>query len=94
MPAPLSQTTGRRKQAVARVWMMPGTGKIAINNREVDDYFGRATSKMIQSVCPPSHHFDTLIPKLGAGVGATHDIPVKVRKLRLDSIRIPFAAFI
>ncbi|MGZ3426046.1 MAG: 30S ribosomal protein S9 [Polyangia bacterium] len=40
-------STGRRKQAVARVWMMPGTGKIAINKREIDDYFGRATSKMI-----------------------------------------------
>ncbi len=40
-------STGRRKQAVARVWMMPGTGKIAINKRELDDYFGRATSKMI-----------------------------------------------
>ena len=47
MPVPLSQTTGRRKQAVARVWMMPGTGKISINKRDVDDYFGRATSKMI-----------------------------------------------
>jgi small subunit ribosomal protein S9 len=40
-------STGRRKQAVARVWMMPGTGKIAINRREIDDYFGRATSKMV-----------------------------------------------
>jgi small subunit ribosomal protein S9 len=40
-------STGRRKRAVARVWMMPGTGKIAINRREIDDYFGRATSKMI-----------------------------------------------
>jgi small subunit ribosomal protein S9 len=40
-------STGRRKQAVARVWMMPGTGKIAINKREIDDYFGRATSKMV-----------------------------------------------
>jgi small subunit ribosomal protein S9 len=40
-------STGRRKQAVARVWMMPGTGKIAINKREIDEYFGRATSKMI-----------------------------------------------
>ena len=39
--------TGRRKEAVARVWMMPGSGKISINQREVDDYFGRATSKMI-----------------------------------------------
>jgi small subunit ribosomal protein S9 len=40
-------STGRRKQAVARVWLMAGTGKIAINKRDVDDYFGRATSKMI-----------------------------------------------
>jgi small subunit ribosomal protein S9 len=40
-------STGRRKQAVARVWMMPGSGKISINHRELDDYFGRATSKMI-----------------------------------------------
>jgi small subunit ribosomal protein S9 len=40
-------STGRRKRAIARVWMMPGTGKIAINRREIDDYFGRATSKMI-----------------------------------------------
>jgi len=39
--------TGRRKEAVARVWMMPGSGKISINQRELDDYFGRATSKMI-----------------------------------------------
>src|SRR5258706_11038638 len=40
-------STGRRKQAVARVWMMPGNGKILINRRDIDDYFGRATSKMI-----------------------------------------------
>ncbi len=39
--------TGRRKQAVARVWMMPGSGKILLNKRDVDDYFGRATAKMI-----------------------------------------------
>src|SRR5579859_6743254 len=39
--------TGRRKQAVARVWMTPGAGKILINRRDIDDYFGRATSKMI-----------------------------------------------
>jgi small subunit ribosomal protein S9 len=39
--------TGRRKQAVARVWMAPGSGKIVINRRDIDDYFGRATSKMI-----------------------------------------------
>lgn len=39
--------TGRRKEAVARVWMMPGSGKIVINHRDIDNYFGRATSKMV-----------------------------------------------
>lgn len=40
-------STGRRKTAVARVWVMPGSGKILINRRELDNYFGRATSKMV-----------------------------------------------
>ena len=40
-------STGRRKHAIARVWMQPGAGKIEINRREIDNYFGRATSKMI-----------------------------------------------
>lgn len=39
--------TGRRKSAVARVWMTPGTGKIEINKRELEDYFPRATNRMI-----------------------------------------------
>jgi len=39
--------TGRRKCAVARVWMAPGSGQIVINRRAIDNYFGRATSKMI-----------------------------------------------
>ena len=39
--------TGRRKCAVARVWLMPGSGKVTINQRTIDNYFGRATSKMV-----------------------------------------------
>ena len=39
--------TGRRKEATARVWLMPGNGKVTINKRTIDDYFGRETSKMI-----------------------------------------------
>ena len=35
--------TGRRKCAVARVWIKPGSGDIVVNGRSVDDYFGRAT---------------------------------------------------
>ena len=40
-------TVGRRKEAVARVRILPGTGNITINGRTMDEYFGRETSKMI-----------------------------------------------
>ena len=39
--------TGRRKSSVARVRLYPGSGKITINNRDVDDYFGLETLKLI-----------------------------------------------
>jgi len=39
--------TGRRKTAIARVWMTPGSGVIQINKRDLDNYFGRPTSKMV-----------------------------------------------
>ena len=39
--------TGRRKHAVARVWMQPGSGKIDINRRSLEEYFGRETSRMV-----------------------------------------------
>ena len=39
--------TGKRKSSIARVWLKPGTGKIMINNKSIDDYFGRETSKMV-----------------------------------------------
>ena len=41
--------TGKRKNAVARVWIAPGTGTVLINNRPADKYLGRAVlSKMVQ----------------------------------------------
>ena len=39
--------TGRRKKSVARVRLVPGTGIITINKRDIDDYFGYETLKMI-----------------------------------------------
>ena len=39
--------TGRRKTSIARVFLRPGKGKIAINKRKIDDYFGRETLRMI-----------------------------------------------
>ncbi|MCV6610231.1 MAG: 30S ribosomal protein S9 [Amphritea sp.] len=39
--------TGRRKSSTARVFLRPGTGKITVNQRELDVYFGRETARMI-----------------------------------------------
>ena len=39
--------TGRRKSSVARVRLVPGTGKILINTRDIDDYFGLETLKVV-----------------------------------------------
>src|SRR5687768_737813 len=39
--------TGRRKEAVARVYLRPGTGKIIINKRDIEQYFPRETLKML-----------------------------------------------
>ena len=39
--------TGRRKSSVARVYLLPGTGKITINKRDIDDYLGMETLKVI-----------------------------------------------
>lgn len=39
--------TGKRKTSVARVWLKPGAGAITVNNKTLDDYFGRETSKMV-----------------------------------------------
>ena len=41
------QGTGRRKSSVARVYLVPGTGKITINKRDIDEYFGLDTLKLI-----------------------------------------------
>jgi len=40
-------TVGKRKTAIARIWMKPGKGEITINKRTMDEYYLRATSKMV-----------------------------------------------
>jgi small subunit ribosomal protein S9 len=40
-------STGKRKTAVARVWISPGSGKITVNKRPADEYFVRETSRMV-----------------------------------------------
>jgi len=46
---PLVQSTGRRKEAVARVRLRPGTGKVTINDRAFEDFFPMPTHRMIAS---------------------------------------------
>ena len=45
MPKPLIQTTGRRKEAVARVRLRPGTGEVVINGRPIENYFTIASHR-------------------------------------------------
>ena len=42
-----SYATGKRKDAVARVWIMPGKGNVTINDKNIDAYFARPVLKMI-----------------------------------------------
>ena len=64
--------TGRRKKSVARVRIMPGTGVININGRDIDDYFGLETLKLIVnqpfSVTETMGKFDIICRVNGGGI--------------------------
>jgi small subunit ribosomal protein S9 len=45
MNKPLTQTTGRRKQAIARVRLRPGSGKVTVNGKPLDQYFATTTQR-------------------------------------------------
>ena len=47
MSANQNYGTGRRKTATARVFLRPGTGRISINSRSLEDFFGRETARMM-----------------------------------------------
>jgi small subunit ribosomal protein S9 len=47
LPKPLTQTTGRRKQAVARVRLRTGGGTLTVNKRPIEEYFPSASHRMI-----------------------------------------------
>jgi small subunit ribosomal protein S9 len=47
MPATTNTGTGRRKTSTARVRLLPGSGKITVNGRALDEFFGRKTGPMI-----------------------------------------------
>ncbi len=64
--------TGKRKSAIARTWLTPGTGKIVINNRELDDYFKVGTAKrvLIQPLVQTDNldKFDVRVTVCGGGI--------------------------
>ena len=64
--------TGRRKSSVARVRVYNGTGKITINDRDIDEYFGLETLKMIVrsplAVAGVEDKFDIVVRVVGGGI--------------------------
>ena len=64
--------TGRRKSSVARVRLYAGTGKITINGRDIDDYFGLETLKLIvrqpMALTDTLGQFDVVCTVAGGGV--------------------------
>ena len=63
--------TGRRKKSIARVYVTPGTGKITINKRDIDEYFGLETLKVIVrqplAALDATDKYDVLVNVHGGG---------------------------
>lgn len=85
--------TGRRKSSIARVYLMPGSGKITINKKDMDDYFGLETLKIIVrqplEATNTADKFDILVNVKGGGftgqAGAIrHGIARALNKYDLD----------
>ena len=64
--------TGKRKNAVARVWIKPGTGKIVVNTRTVEVYFARPVLRMILSqpleIAKRKGQYDLMVTVAGGGL--------------------------
>ncbi len=64
--------TGRRKSSVARVRLVPGKGNITINKRDIDDYFGLETLKLVVrqplNLTATAGQFDVIVNVFGGGV--------------------------
>ena len=66
--------TGKRKTAVARVRLLPGNGAVTVNNRSLEDYFGRPTSRMIVEqplvLTETKGRYDVKVNVQGGGISA------------------------
>jgi small subunit ribosomal protein S9 len=64
--------TGRRKTSTARVYLKPGSGKISINDRTIEEFFGRETGRMIVrqplEVAQLANRFDVSVQVEGGGI--------------------------
>jgi small subunit ribosomal protein S9 len=69
--------TGKRKTAVARVWMTPGSGKITVNKRTEEFYFPRTISRMIMrqplELVDADEQYDVAVTVRGGGAAAQAD---------------------
>ena len=69
---PYMYGTGRRKKSIARVRVLPGTGVITINGRDIDDYFGLETLKLIVNqpfaATGTEGKFDIVASVIGGGI--------------------------
>jgi small subunit ribosomal protein S9 len=89
--------TGKRKNAIARVWLKPGSGAFLVNDKPLDEYFGRQTSRML--IMQPFEltqtlgRFDVLANVHGGGLsGQAGAIKHGVSKALLEydaALRIP-----
>jgi len=82
--------TGRRKKSIARVRLLPGTGAVKINKRDIDDYFGLGTLKLIVNqpfgVTNTAGKFDIFCTVVGGGVsGQAGAIRLGVARALLQS---------
>ncbi len=92
--------TGRRKTATARVYLRPGTGRITVNERPLDEFFGRETGRMIVrqplEVTQLGTKFDISVHVAGGGTtGQAGAIRMGVTRALIDydeSLRKPLRA--
>jgi len=65
--------TGRRKTSTARVFLRPGSGNIVVNDRTLDEYFGRPTARMVVrqplELAEMADKFDVSVTVKGGGIG-------------------------
>jgi len=95
-----SYATGRRKDATARVWIKPGSGKVSVNGKEINKYFARPVLQMILrqpfKVAGVEDQFDVMATVKGGGLsgqaGAVKHGISRALQLYDPSLRAPLKA--